>query len=216
MRPVLKGRDRQVLEVMMSYMSKSERRAQIIDATIELVVQEGLHATTVRRIAARLDCSPGQIHHHFHSADELRAEAVREVYRRLEPSVEKAMLGLPAREKLHVLLSGCSNIEVRESVDLLALITERFWRDALSDATSEHTRKAIVEGLERWRDSLIRVLQGGVDSGEFPATLEVEAVGMRLLVSGFGLDVLRQVTQHEVPNDKLRSFMDGLMDREGL
>lgn len=200
----------------MSYMSKEERRAQIIDATIDLVLKEGLDATTVRRIAARMECSPGQIHHHFHSADELRAEAVREVYRRLEPCIEQAMEGLPAREKLHVLLSGCSNIEVRESIEMLTLITERFWRDALVRPTPEHTHKAIVEGLERWRNSLNKALQFGVDSGEFPADLDVETVGMRLLVSAFGLDVLRQVTQREPSLERLRAFVDGLMDREGL
>lgn len=59
----------------MAYLTRSERRQSILKAAAAVVAREGLSSVTTRIVAEELDGSPGQIHHHFASTDELAAEA---------------------------------------------------------------------------------------------------------------------------------------------
>jgi AcrR family transcriptional regulator len=57
--------------------SQTERREEIIDATLELLGQYGLEGTTVSRIAAAVGLTPGALYRHFDSRDALIDEANR-------------------------------------------------------------------------------------------------------------------------------------------
>ena len=59
----------------MAYLTKAARRQSILEAAAAVVAREGLGAVTTRIVAEELKGSPGQIHHHFASTDELAAEA---------------------------------------------------------------------------------------------------------------------------------------------
>lgn len=59
----------------MAYLTRSERRRSILEAAAAVVAREGLSSVTTRIVAEELEGSPGQIHHHFSSTDELAAEA---------------------------------------------------------------------------------------------------------------------------------------------
>lgn len=49
----------------MAYLSKSERKQQIVDSAKKFVLSEGLNTLTVRNLAEKAEFSVGQIHHHF-------------------------------------------------------------------------------------------------------------------------------------------------------
>jgi AcrR family transcriptional regulator len=57
--------------------NQSERREEIIDATLELLGEYGLEGTTVSRIAAAVGLTPGALYRHFESRAVLIAEANR-------------------------------------------------------------------------------------------------------------------------------------------
>jgi AcrR family transcriptional regulator len=57
--------------------SQSERRGEIIDATLEILGEYGLAGTTVSRIAAAVGLTPGALYRHFESRAALIAEANR-------------------------------------------------------------------------------------------------------------------------------------------
>jgi AcrR family transcriptional regulator len=57
--------------------NQSERRQEIIDATLELLGEYGLEGTTVSRIAAAVGLTPGALYRHFESRAALIAEANR-------------------------------------------------------------------------------------------------------------------------------------------
>lgn len=61
----------------MAYLPRAERRRSIVAAAAAVVRRDGLGAVTARLVADELGGSPGQIHHHFGSTDELAAEAWR-------------------------------------------------------------------------------------------------------------------------------------------
>jgi AcrR family transcriptional regulator len=57
--------------------NQSERREEIIDATLEILGEYGLVGTTVSRIAAAVGLTPGALYRHFESRAALIAEANR-------------------------------------------------------------------------------------------------------------------------------------------
>lgn len=57
----------------MAYLPREQRRAAIIDAALNIIRREGFAAVTARSIAQEVGGSPGLIHQHFPSMDELIA-----------------------------------------------------------------------------------------------------------------------------------------------
>lgn len=55
----------------------SERRAELVQAAIQVATREGLAATTTRRIAQELGISVGIVHYCFRSKEELLHEVIR-------------------------------------------------------------------------------------------------------------------------------------------
>lgn len=55
----------------MAYLPREQRRAAIIDAALKIIRREGFAAVTARSIAQEIGGSPGLIHQHFPSMDEL-------------------------------------------------------------------------------------------------------------------------------------------------
>ncbi|WP_226576575.1 TetR family transcriptional regulator [Acuticoccus sediminis] len=167
-------------------MAKSERRAAIVNAAVALVWDKGLGAATVRAVAAAVGASPGQIHHHFASVDDLRAEAFREASRRMLPELTRTLRSMPPMDNLLGLLAGCASEE--------HAMAERLWRDALAAARmSEIVGEAVREALDEWNVAIVDALKRVKEAGELPATLDEAPVAQRLMALSLGLDVLNEV-----------------------
>jgi len=196
-------------------MSREARREQIMNAVVELVAQEGLAAATVRRIACQLQCSPGQIHHHFDSAEALRAEAVREVWRRLEPELVAGLRQSPPRERLVQILSGCK-AEILGEENPLLQIAERLWNEAWDTGRESVVREALVEGIGKMRGEICASLEEGRVAGTFPSDLNVNQMSLLLIAAAQGFDFLEEVgLSDELGVDK-RAYIEDVMRREGL
>ncbi len=198
-----------------AYMSRDKRREQIMNAVMDIVTHEGLAATTVRRIAQELACSPGQIHHLFASADALRAEAVREVWRRMEPELILALNRLPPRERLIVVLSGCVSSFV-EGLSPIMQMAERLWKEAWDIRQEGAVREAVAESIGKMRDEIISTLEEGVAAGAFPKNTQVRKVTMRLIASSQGFDLLHEIGASDGLEQDKAVFIDDLLVREGL
>lgn len=73
--------------------TKGERtRIQIEDAAIELFIEQGYHATSMRQIADRADLALGGIYNHFKSKDEIFEAIIvdKHPYKRLLPLILEA------------------------------------------------------------------------------------------------------------------------------
>ncbi len=74
---------------------ESERRRELIEATLECISEVGIQATTVRAVAARAGVTNGLIRHHF----ENKANLIVEAYRRtMELITASSMAILEGRE----------------------------------------------------------------------------------------------------------------------
>ncbi|VTP68360.1 TetR family transcriptional regulator [Leclercia adecarboxylata] len=67
----------------MTYLSKDERREAILQAAMRVALNDGFTGMTVRNIAAEAKVATGQVHHHFASAGELKAQAFISLIRAL-------------------------------------------------------------------------------------------------------------------------------------
>lgn len=186
-----------------------------MNAVIDIVSREGLSAATVRRIAQTLECSPGQIHHHFASAEALRAEAVREVWRRIEPQMLEALRRLPPRERLLSMLAGCK-LRSLGALDPVMDLAERLWHEAWDIRQDPAVRAALSEGMTKLHSEIICALEQGMEAGLFPPGTETRKAALRLIAASQGFELLEQIgVSAELGAEKL-AFIEGLLLNEGL
>ena len=185
-----------------------------MNAVVDIVTREGLAAATVRRIAQELQCSPGQIHHHFASAEALRAEAMREVWSRISPQLDAALTQLPPRERLLCMM--CCKVDLLGDEAEVMLVAKRLWREA-HDIRQEHlVREAVIEGMMNLRAAALKALQAGIADGSFPKDTDAEMVCMRLIAASQGYDVLSELNATmALGADKVR-FIEQILQLEGL
>ncbi len=199
----------------MTYMSRDKRREQIMDAVVDLVVSEGLAAATVRRIAQALDCSPGQIHHHFASADALRAEAVREFWRRIEPEFDAMLARLPPRERLMTLLADCST-KFTDVADPVVAQAQRLWTEAWNTRSEPGVREAIAEAITEIRAEVVSTLQDGIARGMFPPRTDPAKLSLALLAASQGYDVLSEICPVNDLGLSKAEYIDDVLKQNGI
>ena len=95
----------------------------MLEAAAHIARREGLAATTVRRVAQEAGVATGQVHHHFSSAAELRAQAYAQVMKTLKAQLLQKSLQLTARERLNLLL-----IDPQDEQSMMAI---PLWHEAM-------------------------------------------------------------------------------------
>ena len=100
----------------MARMSGADRRQQIVEAAIEVILQRGLALASTRDVTRAIGVGSGLLHHYFSSWAELRAEAVRQAAWREIDELKAAIAGLPAdAARTGVLLHGlCGDLAAEE------------------------------------------------------------------------------------------------------
>ncbi|TYC64249.1 TetR family transcriptional regulator [Rhodobacterales bacterium] len=191
----------------MKYMSRKERRVAIVDAAVGLVWEKGLGAATVRAVAEALQASPGQIHHHFGSADELRAEAFREAWRRMTPALMHDLETLKPLARLAVLIAGPKNEQ--------HVLIQRLWRDALASARmDESVRKAVREELLHWQNVIASALAEANAQGDLSQSLNEDHAAHRMLALCLGLDAFDEVVGSDGVNFDREVIVREAIERE--
>ncbi|MEE2830443.1 MAG: TetR/AcrR family transcriptional regulator [Myxococcota bacterium] len=108
---------------------RAARTDELVEATLELVLEEGLAGLTVQRLASRMDWSVGALYRYFPGKDALLAETQRRVLTKLHQDIldDVAAIGM-ADEPLAGVLS----------------ITRRFRRFALEEPARFHLVSAVL------------------------------------------------------------------------
>jgi AcrR family transcriptional regulator len=137
----------------MTYLARHERRAAILEAAVLVVMKEGLAAATVRRIAHETGAATGQLHHHFRSASELRAEAFATLTRRSFEKKRKEHAGKDTVTRLMALLGNSdSATELREN---------NLWNEAVLISQHDEAMKAALDAsMTMWHQEIFMVLEG--------------------------------------------------------
>jgi AcrR family transcriptional regulator len=181
------GRTRNVTSMARarSRVSVERRRADILEATREVVLEKGFGGTRIQDVAAALDVSQGLIHYHFASKDDLLAETLRFAadtdIRRLEKSMAS---GKTALEKLDRVL--------REYMPGPRDQSWLLWIDAWGEALRNARLRAISEELDQsWVGLLAQIFRDGVDEGTFTCPDPLGAAWrLASMMDGLGLQVV--------------------------
>lgn len=174
-----------------------ERRNDILETTCQVVIERGFAGTRISDVAKRLDVSSSLIHYHFDSKEQLLAEAFAH-YAQIDLAEMEGEVG-SAPTALAQLDRVIQNMVPEGSDDLEWML----WIDGWGEALRNPMMKKISQQLdEQTSDMLERVLEAGVESGEFVCP-SPKATAMRLTALVDGLAV--QFAAH-----------DGMMDRGQL
>lgn len=189
----------------MGYLSRDERRELILQAAIRVALSDGFAGMTVRRIAGEAGVATGQVHHHFSSGAELKAQAFVRVMGELL-DVDLLPESASWRERLHAMLG--SN---EDGFDPYI----RLWREAQLLASKEHELKgAYVLTMEMWHEKVVDIIDTGVKAGEFIRHDSTENIAWRLIALVCGLDGIYVLGMPDVDDAAFDRHLDAMIHRE--
>lgn len=189
----------------MRYLSKDERREEILQAAMRVALAEGLSGMTVRRIAAEAGVATGQVHHHFASGGELKSLAFIRIIREL---LDAEVVGENAtwRERLHAMLGS-------DEGGLEPYI--RLWREAQILASRDPEMKgAYVLTMEMWHQETVAIIHAGHQAGVFTLTDRAENIAWRLIGLVCGLDGIYVLNMPDMDDAAFNKHLDKLIGLE--
>jgi len=140
-------------------MTPEQRRAAIIDATVGVMLRQGIAAATVRDVASEMGTSSGLIHHYFGSMDELLAEAFEQV---ASADLSRTWAAVEADadpiSQLAVFFANYNRPGEQWSMQV--------WLDAWAEAARRPALQQTSRRLnEEWQGLVATLIRGGVSAG---------------------------------------------------
>ncbi|HUV48636.1 MAG TPA: TetR family transcriptional regulator C-terminal domain-containing protein [Actinomycetes bacterium] len=165
-----------------------QRRAELLEAARQVVLERGLSHTRVADVAAATRVSGGLIHYHFATKDVLLTEMLRHEAERDIAKARRLATGSGSTLQrldrvMREFVPGSRNDQ-----------TWVLWIDAWGASLRDETLRTISQELDTaWNEMLFVVISDGVASGDF-ITDDPRAVADRLsaLLDGLGLRVTLQ------------------------
>jgi AcrR family transcriptional regulator len=168
----------------------ADTAARILDAACDLIAEEGIDDVRIARVAQRAGASTSLVHHYFSTREELLEQALIHSFERAgdgrfgdepegEPGTAAEGLARAIRESL-----PAPGQQERDWV---------LWVELWLRAVREPELRPVAAGLySRYRDWIATVIRTGVESGEFAAEMDVEAVAdvTMALLDGAGVRAL--------------------------
>lgn len=189
----------------MSYLSKDERREEIMQAAMRVALSDGFTAMTVRRIATEAKVATGQVHHHFASAGELKSQAFIRLIRDLLDA-EVVAENASWREKLHAML-GSDDRSFEPYI--------RLWREAqLLAARDAEIKGAYVLTMEMWHQETVTIIRAGEQQHAFRLKDTPENIAWRLIGLVCGLDGLYVLSMPEMDDAAFNRHLETLITLE--
>ncbi|MDD7794810.1 TetR/AcrR family transcriptional regulator [Clostridium sp. 'White wine YQ'] len=186
-------------------MSISERREnekeaiknKIIDAAKEILVEEGFEKLSIRKIANKIEYSPGIIYHYFKDKGEIISVMVGEGYKRILETTSKVPLNRENPEK--TLEEG-----LRLYIDLMLKSPEEFKIILMSNIEEVKDKVNILErGISKERKSLqglCNLVNLGMETGKFKP-MDVELTAQILWTATHGL-ISRLILEENISKEQ--------------
>jgi len=189
----------------MSYLSKDERREEILHAAMRVALSEGFTGMTVRRIASEAKVATGQVHHHFASVGELKSQAFIHLIRDLLDA-EVVAENASWRERLHAMV-GSNDRSFEPYI--------RLWREAqlLANRDAE-IRGAYVLTMEMWHQETVAIIRAGEEANAFRLKDHAENIAWRLIGLVCGLDGLYVLSMPKMDDAAFNQHLDTLITLE--
>lgn len=165
----------------MAYLSKTERRKQILEIAMAMALDDGLNTLTVRNVAQKASLSVGLIHHHFESIQALKCEVfIQLAYKNLD--INDINVDLSVTESILIALG------FTESEAELPYI--RLWNEAEQNSlTNVEFKKVYLIAIEEWHKLVKTILE----SASFKNSHEnLDDMAWQLISLTLGLEGLKK------------------------
>lgn len=142
-------------------MAERNRREQILQAAKALFKEKGYHGTTIRDIAEQSGVLSGSLYAHIKTKEDLLFEITNEVADHFIQRLEKVVASqLRPPEKFRAALTAHIQV-VAEHLDAASVFSHE-WR-----ALSDERRRVIQEKRDTYEALWARILEEGVNTGDF-------------------------------------------------
>ena len=177
--------------------AKLRTRGKLLDAARELFAERGYEAATVRDIAAAADLSTGAVFASFTDKADLFNEVILADYQQLHQLMVSAPNeGGSVRDILLSLLTLAYDAHLDRLRLVQAVLSFSWTRDIRAE-------RGDLQGVRLVLDHLTKVLQRGIDQGEFPQPLDARLTAemlwdcyvsnyRRAIFDGWNREALRQ------------------------
>jgi len=164
-----------------------QRREQMLQAALEVIVERGYADTRIADVAERTGASPALVIYYFKTKDQLLTEAIRYS----EDSWYEA-----GTQRMTAIGTAAGRLE--ELIAMTCLPEDDFdpnlwllWLDLWAQSARNPGVAAVRQKFdERWRDMIRSLVQAGQDAGEFAAVgAEEFAVTLSALLDGFAVPI---------------------------
>jgi AcrR family transcriptional regulator len=158
-------------------------RKKIIDAASDILVKEGYDSLSIRKIANKIEYSPGIIYHYFKDKADIITSVAEEGYGRILKSLSEVPVDIENPDK---------SIEhtFRVYIELMLKIPQQFRAVLLNDIEGIQDKVNILkEDVSKERKSLqglCKLIELGIEKGKF-RELDVELTAQIIWTSTHGL-----------------------------
>lgn len=178
-------------------MEKEAIRKKILDAANEILVEEGYDKLSIRKIANKIEYSPGIIYHYFKDKGEIIAFIVEEEYGRILKMISDIQLNEESPEKT-------LEETFRAYIELMLETPEKFRTILMNDIEVVQEKVNILgRGISKERKSLqglCSMIECGIEKGKF-REMDVELTAQIIWTSTHGL-ISRLIIERNIPKDQ--------------
>jgi AcrR family transcriptional regulator len=168
--------------------ASDSRRAQILNAALEVIAERGFPDTRIADVATRAEVSPALVVYYFKTKDRLLTEAIRYAEDSWYAEGARRMAEMSsAAKRLEVIVAmTCLDGETRAPEESWSI-----WLDLWAAAVRHAEVRAVREQFdEHWRETIRSIVREGQANGEFePVDVDDFAVGFSALLDGLAIQI---------------------------
>jgi len=155
---------------------KKEKQKNIVRSAMKIFSQKGFDRTTVFDITREAGIGKGTFYEYFESKDEVIHLVFESFMQELVPDFQQIVRrSIPASEKIRLMIKSISQLtESKEQQDFVSLMFD-IWAEGIR---SQPHRKSIELKMKQfykdYREPVVKVLEQGIQSGEFRSDIKME------------------------------------------
>jgi AcrR family transcriptional regulator len=180
---------------------------RLAEAAWRLIAEGGLQALTTRRVAGVAGLSPGMVHYHFTSKDELILAVVEHIRRYWITPLEAFLAEtIPPLDRLRRIVSWMAEPATQDVVRVhLSLLAQ-----AQADPRLQATMRA---EYRRWQDDYVSLFESLQAAGDLRPSIDAAKAGQAFAAASDAL-VQEQSLDPELPSEDLMwALLDPMLQR---
>lgn len=173
-----------------------QRRQRIIDATLQLIAEEGVRSLSHRRVARAAGVPPSAPYYYFKTIDDLLEQAYTEAMDRAEQSIEQITEALDRGEELAAVLAKWLDGRMHQrnvgalSNELLVIVGNSTRLQELGNQWDLNWQRVLSRHVDEATASMLVAVLGGLSQryvySNPPMTIEDLTVVLRRAIDGPG------------------------------